>query len=530
MALHIEEERHRRYSFDQIEKAYPKLKELALAARSIEAAQRSLVENELIRTFENIQLYAHLSHSFQFALPHPDFAINNVTVRQQLGFPPEYNKFSFLDIALSAGELFNLTKGLEKKPEEQWTTADRNLVHVMTNLYHWSNAYQNLPLAIVPDHEPQSEVWLSPWEALQTGLATTAGRNELNYLRSAVTAYWNGQPVEFDLALRQFQHSIRQRVNPKQSAAVEKIPLELTYNHLNLFMWAKLSYALTFIFFLLSLAWERPFWHRLAWGSLGLAVVAHALGIMMRIIILARPPVSTLYETFIFVGLVSVLIGVIMERVNKQWLGLVVASISGFVLLFIAGKFSAEGDTLKMLVAVLNSNFWLSTHVLSISTGYAGCCVAGIVGHIFIIQAIRKPERKLLENTYRNLIGTLGFGLTMTFLGTNLGGIWADQSWGRFWGWDPKENGAMLIIIWCAMLFHAKIGRLIGPLGLAVGTVLGMVVVLWAWFGVNLLSVGLHSYGFTSGLARNLTIYVSAEIIFLIIGVPLARRGFQRLK
>ena len=133
-----------------------------------------------------------------------------------------------------------------------------------------------------------------------------------------------------------------------------------------------------------------------------------------------------------------------------------------------------------------------------------------------------------MKKTYEALLGALAFGLIMTFLGTNLGGIWADQSWGRFWGWDPKENGALLIIIWVAILFHAKIAKIIGPLGLATGGVLGIVVVMWAWFGVNLLSIGLHSYGFTSGLAINLMIYLAIQLAFLFITVPIAYKNLKK--
>ena len=176
----------------------------------------------------------------------------------------------------------------------------------------------------------------------------------------------------------------------------------------------------------------------------------------------------------------------------------------------------------------LNSNFWLGTHVLSITTGYAGVCVAGILGHVYILQTLARPKEKMLhETTYRNILGVLGFGLTMSFLGTNLGGIWADQSWGRFWGWDPKENGAMLIVLWCAIIFHAWIGKLIGPLGVAVASALGIIVVAWAWFGVNFLSVGLHSYGFTSGAATGLITYVVCEILFLAIAAPILNKKLK---
>ena len=200
--------------------------------------------------------------------------------------------------------------------------------------------------------------------------------------------------------------------------------------------------------------------------------IPHLSALILRILIMSRPPVSNLYETFIFVGLISVVLGLILEMVNKNWLGLVVSGVSGMIALFIAGKFNSDGDTMQMLVAVLNSNFWLSTHVTSITIGYAGCCVAGIMGHIYILQALSKPnDQKRLEVTFNNMFGIIGFGLTMTLLGTALGGIWADQSWGRFWGWDPKENGALLIVLWCAILLHARISKLINPLGMAVRSI-----------------------------------------------------------
>jgi ABC-type transport system involved in cytochrome c biogenesis permease subunit len=170
-----------------------------------------------------------------------------------------------------------------------------------------------------------------------------------------------------------------------------------------------------------------------------------------------------------------------------------------------------------MLVAVLNSNFWLATHVTTITMGYAAACVGGLLGHIWLIQAVLGTNSPVLDKTYKTTLGILGVALTLTFLGTNLGGIWADQSWGRFWGWDPKENGALMIVLWTALLFHAKEAKMIGPLGLAVGAVIGMMVVMWAWFGVNLLNVGLHSYGFTSGVATSLIIYAIFEVIFLMI-------------
>ena len=160
-----------------------------------------------------------------------------------------------------------------------------------------------------------------------------------------------------------------------------------------------------------------------------------------------------------------------------------------------------------MLVAVLNSNFWLATHVTTITTGYGTSLFAGLLGHVYLFQAIKNPANtKYLQTINSNMFGATIFALFFTLFGTILGGIWADQSWGRFWGWDPKENGALLIVMWQIMMIHMRISGYVKPMGFALGIVLNNIVVVLAWFGVNLLSVGLHSYGFASGIAINLTL------------------------
>jgi len=220
--------------------------------------------------------------------------------------------------------------------------------------------------------------------------------------------------------------------------------------------------------------------------------------------------------------------------------GILLANISGFLLLLVSSKFAVEGDTMQVLIAVLNSNFWLSTHVICITIGYAGTFSAGVIGHIYLIQKYKslkltaEASSSLLEDQAQELkkltimiYAILGFGLCFSFLGTMLGGIWADQSWGRFWGWDPKENGALLIVLWTATVFHARLAGLIKETGLAVGSVIGSMVVMISWFGVNLLGVGLHSYGFTSGVASYLFGYLLLEILFLTWFWVFSRRRLQ---
>jgi ABC-type transport system involved in cytochrome c biogenesis permease subunit len=183
-----------------------------------------------------------------------------------------------------------------------------------------------------------------------------------------------------------------------------------------------------------------------------------------------------------------------------------------------------------MLAAVLNSNFWLTTHIVSVALGYAGCSAAGVAGHIYIIQRLfaRSFEVKS-SSTAHSVYGILAFGLMFTTIGTILGGMWADHSWGRFWGWDPKENGALLIVLWCAVLFHARAARIIADMGMAFGAIVGQMLVMFAWIGVNLLGIGMHSYGFTSAGAQLLWGFLGFEGVFLAVAaiafVMRRRRG-----
>src|SRR5207245_1574701 len=178
-------------------------------------------------------------------------------------------------------------------------------------------------------------------------------------------------------------------------------------------------------------------------------------------------------------------------------------------------------DTMEMLRAVLDTNFWLATHVVVVTLGYASTFVAGLLGFLYIVLGVftpllshklRPPGAEPVANARglalakgvssesvgtdigkaltKMVYGIVCFATLFSFTGTVLGGIWADQSWGRFWGWDPKENGALMIVIWNALILHARWGGLVQQRGMAVLAVLGNIITAWSWFGVNMLSVG----------------------------------------
>ena len=201
-------------------------------------------------------------------------------------------------------------------------------------------------------------------------------------------------------------------------------------------------------------------------------------------------------------------------------IGNAMASLIGFATLVIAQQLSLDGDTFTVMQAVLDTQFWLATHVVCITIGYAATFLAGFLGIAFIIgeHLFGAFGRNRGDQVVRMIYGTLCFALLFSFVGTVLGGLWADDSWGRFWGWDPKENGALIIVLWNALVLHARWGKMARDNGLAMLAVAGNITTAWSWFGVNELGVGLHSYGFTDGVATTLLYFVIAQIAIIAIG------------
>jgi ABC-type transport system involved in cytochrome c biogenesis permease subunit len=262
---------------------------------------------------------------------------------------------------------------------------------------------------------------------------------------------------------------------------------------------------------------------RTAFWLLVLAFALTTFGIFTRMWLESRPPVTNLYSSALFVGWVAVALCVFIERLFRNGAGSMAAGFCGFCTLLIAHHLSLSGDTMEMMRAVLDSNFWLATHVVTISIGYGATFLAGILAVIYILMGVlttklNKEQASILE---RVVYGIVCFAALFSLVGTILGGIWADQSWGRFWGWDPKENGALIIVIWNAIILHARWGGVAGPRGVMALAVFGNIVTSWSWFGTNMLGVGLHSYGFNDkGLMWLLAFVASQLLIIAIATVP----------
>jgi hypothetical protein len=212
--------------------------------------------------------------------------------------------------------------------------------------------------------------------------------------------------------------------------------------------------------------------------------------------------------------------------VYRIGLGNLTAAIAGYATLLISVLLGLDGDTIAVLQAVLDTQFWLATHVVLITLGYSATFVAGLLGLLYLILGIGTPnlDETARKNIGRMIYGVLCFALLFSFFGTVLGGLWADDSWGRFWGWDPKENGALMIVLWNALVLHARWDKMIADRGMAVLSLGGNVVTAWSWFGVNELGLGLHTYGFTEGVVQALFTFVGYMLVCVLFGWILPRR------
>jgi ABC-type transport system involved in cytochrome c biogenesis permease subunit len=301
---------------------------------------------------------------------------------------------------------------------------------------------------------------------------------------------------------------------------------ELFYNHFEAFFFSMWFYVGALVLGLLSwLGWSKPL-NRAAILLMLIAVALNLFGFVARMYIQNRPlvMVTNLYSSAIFIGMGCAVFCLFVEFIFPRSIALVAGSAVAAGTGFIAHNLSLSGDTMEMMQAVLDTNFWLATHVTCVTLGYTATFLAGFLGILYIILGLFTTVLEKGGSTIvaKMIYGVVCFATLLSFTGTVLGGIWADQSWGRFWGWDPKENGALLIVIWNALILHARWGGLVKQRGMAQLAIGGNIVTSWSWFGTNMLGVGLHSYGFMSAALIWLLVFAVSQLLVIGLGwIPL---------
>jgi ABC-type transport system involved in cytochrome c biogenesis permease subunit len=498
--------RRRRFSFDEIMPRIPDIEAQEKLAEPVAPQERTHFQSAVV------QLYGNLSHY----------------VRLRRALVPDGSK-DFLGELLRLQE--NLVDGIEAvrlkeagKPHDEAKAA----AIIEEGQKFVAMAESTDLLAIPPDGD---EADPNTWHNAGHALLETFGKGEVS---PAVLAYagmgyaWRqNQPSSFEHIVALYGSSLGKHFEKQ----VRKARIEALFNAAEPFyagMWIYLG-----AFFFAALSWFR--WAEPARRSaFGLVVLGWALataGIATRMWLEGRPPVTNLYSSALFIGWGSVALCLVLEALYRNAIGTAAAGMIGFATLIIAHHLALAGDTLEMMRAVLDSNFWLGTHVVVVTTGYASTFLAGVLALIYVILGVftRRLDKATADALARMVYGIVCFATLFSFVGTTLGGIWADQSWGRFWGWDPKENGALIIVIWNALILHARWGGLVKQRGLMCLAIFGNIVTSWSWFGTNMLGIGLHSYGFTEAAFWWLSAFIALQLAFIAVGnVPLEKwRSFR---
>ena len=311
----------------------------------------------------------------------------------------------------------------------------------------------------------------------------------------------------------------------KRRGEYDFVESEVSYYRFEPFYKALLVYILAFIVLAFSWYFTNSKWlYRAAVSLIVLGLLLITAGITWRSIIRQLPPISTLYDTIPFIAGSGILACLVIERINRQRIAIVLAAVFGVLGMWLENRYQVvvdRRDTMPMLPAVLRTNFWLSTHVTTINVGYAAGALAAGLAHVHVLGRVfglKRNDPGFYRTVARMIYGTVCFTLLFAVVGTILGGVWANDSWGRFWGWDPKENGALLICLWCTAILHGRMGGYIRDHGVAMAGVFTGPVVAFSWFGVNQLQVGLHTYGHIDGIETALFLFYWFEAAVLVSG------------
>jgi ABC-type transport system involved in cytochrome c biogenesis permease subunit len=491
----------KRFYLRQLEPKIAELQRQARLADPVDAAVRTPFQRGVIQLYGNLVHYQRLRHAF-VAPGRADF----------LG-----DLLKFQD---------NVAAGVAAvRAKQAGQPHDEAAAQAMTEIgERFVVMNESTSFLVIPPEADNPD--LTAWKSAGAALLDTFRSGRVNAAALAYAGFahaWrNDKPEQFNKLVELFRSDLAKRFTPQ----LEKTGVETRFNAAQPFYSSLTLYGLAFFLAVLSwLAWPEALGRSAFWLT-GVAWVVSTAGIATRMWLEGRPPVTNLYSSALFVGWGAVGLCLILERFYRNAVGSVAAGAIGFSTLLVAHHLSLSGDTLEMMRAVLDSNFWLATHVVVVTAGYSATFLAGFLAIIYIIRGLctRSLDAATADSLSRMVYGIVCFATLFSFVGTILGGIWADQSWGRFWGWDPKENGALIIVIWNAVILHARWGGMIRQRGLMALAVGGNIVTSWSWFGTNMLGVGLHSYGFTDAAFVALTGFVASQLV--IIGatlVPLHR-------
>jgi len=424
--------------------------------------------------------------------------------------------------------------GLARNERKKLSNLEESGLELADRLWSYQDLRMGQALDVLPMKDNPDQQWLSVADLLRADLdeqtdPTGGLRKAKEGFRKVRAAYLSGSSQAFDQATAAFVAAVTEAgpglgAYPRQGT----IDLEVAYHRCAPFRLAWVLSSVAILCLLLSMAvrW-RPF-YLAGLTALGTSLVAMLIGFGVRTAISGRAPVTNLYESVVFMALGTLVFGLVFGLLSRKQHILTAAVAIGTIALILADTCpTVLNPSLRPLQPVLRSNFWLAVHVITIMLGYSALAVAlGISNVTLGYYLVGSQKQETIQALSRFTYKSLQAGVLLLEVGTILGALWADYSWGRFWGWDPKEVWALITLLSYLAILHARSTGWVGNLGLAALSVFCFTWVMMAWYGVNFFHGGLHNYGL-SGSTGALYVLgaVVAQLLYVTAAVAVALWG-----
>ncbi len=398
---------------------------------------------------------------------------------------------------------------MKEQAGDKLTESDKQLQSLFSraNLFHQILTGESLK--IIP--LPHSSEWMS--------LEASQDPEKMQIVKELISAYQQKEASRFLQASLSLKTALGKDAQTNTFyTSQSQIDREIRFNQLHPFQKAWILFCASFILVLLCFVFSARWLYLLAWITALLGIGIASYGFVLRCLIAGRPPVSNMYESVIWVSVAAMVFALIFEAIYRSRFFLLSGAIGATIGLVLADNLpNVLSPNINPLVPVLRSNFWLTIHVLTITLSYAAFLVATGVGEIALgFYAFKPQAQEKLKSLNLFVYRAVQLGVVLVAAGTILGGVWANYSWGRFWGWDPKEVWALIVLLGYIVILHGRYAGWLKNFGMIVWTVLAFLLVLMAWYGVNfVLGVGLHSYGFSSGGFKQVMLFVLVQLAWV---------------
>ena len=454
----------------------------------------------------------------------PYVRIDSLELKAALGLPAGTRRFSF-NALMGNPEFRSLIErvGQRQQQELKLTRLEKDAAAAYDKLGRVAGLMSGEALKIVPLPDANGG-----WRSIQSlPQAEDAAQRALHegFTRLA-SAHASQDAAAFEREATSLGAALR-ALNPAVYPSVSQIGRELFYEDFNAFGKAWKLYLAGFLLVALFGFSERPWGYVAGTGFIGAGFVCNTIGVGTRWAIAGRAPVSDMYESLVFMGWGVVAFGLLTQAAYRKRFVALATGLTGFLCVAFAENLPID-SVINPLVPVLAHTSWLSIHVMTIMLAYSALALAMMLGHAGLFVAVFQRQNILLASSLSKILyRTLQVGVLFLAAGIIFGAIWANESWGRYWGWDPKETWSLITMFVYLAVVHARFAGWLGHFGLSASAVLGFLAVVMTYYGVNfILAAGLHSYGFSEGGQFYAVFYAAVEIA-LVAGAYLRYRALS---